>query len=77
VNGSRPAPERAALRLGLDAPPAADERAELRRIEKEILAALRDIRFGSVEIVIQDSRVVQIERREKVRLDREGIRVPR
>jgi hypothetical protein len=54
-----------------------DERAELRRVEQEILAALRDIRFGSVEIVIQDSRVVQIERREKVRLDREGSRVPR
>lgn len=68
--------ERAALRLGggADAP---SERAELRRIEQEILSALRDIRYGSVEIVIQDSRVVQIERREKVRLDREGMRVPR
>jgi hypothetical protein len=76
VNSSRPAPERA-LRLGVEAPHVSDERAELRRVEQEILAALRDIRFGSVEIVIQDSRVVQIERREKVRLDREGSRVPR
>lgn len=75
MNSSCPLPERA-LRLGVEAPQT-DERAELRRVEQEILAALRDIRFGSVEIVIQDSRVVQIERREKVRLDREGSRVPR
>ena len=54
-----------------------DVRTELRRVERELVAALRDLRFGSVEIVIQDSRVVQIERREKVRLDREGVRLPR
>ncbi len=65
------------MRHSTPAPQTLDERAELRRVEKEILAALRDLRFGSVEIVIQDSRVVQIERREKVRLDREGTRVPR
>ena len=53
------------------------EEEELRRIEREVLRGLREIRFGSVEIVIHDGRVVQIERREKVRLDREGIRVPR
>jgi hypothetical protein len=45
---------------------------ELRRIEEELRQALSAIRFGSIEIVIQDSRVVQIERREKVRFDREG-----
>jgi hypothetical protein len=39
-----------------------------RRVLKEILRALEEIRYGSVEIVIHDSRVVQIERREKVRL---------
>lgn len=37
------------------------------RVEEEILRAIRAVRFGSVEIVIHDSRVVQIERREKVR----------
>lgn len=36
----------------------------------EIARAVRQIRFGSVEIVIHDSRVVQIERREKVRFDK-------
>lgn len=35
-----------------------------------ITAALKGIRFGSVEIVIHDSRIVQIERKEKLRLDR-------
>ena len=43
---------------------------ELRRIEHELRLALSEIRYGSIEIVIQDSRVVQIERREKVRFDR-------
>ncbi len=45
---------------------------ELRRIEVELRQALSEIRFGSIEIVIQDSRVVQIERREKVRFDRQA-----
>jgi hypothetical protein len=43
---------------------------ELSRIERELRRALSEIRYGSIEIVIQDSRVVQIERREKLRLDR-------
>ncbi len=41
----------------------------------EVLARIRDaiasVRFGSVEVVIQDSRVVQIERTEKFRFDRQ------
>ena len=51
------------------------EEEELRRVEREVLRSLREIRFGSIEIVIHDGRVVQIERREKVRLDRTGLRV--
>jgi hypothetical protein len=31
---------------------------------------LKDLRFGSVEIVVHDSKIVQIERREKVRVER-------
>ncbi len=38
-------------------------------IEQKILFALKGIRYGSVEIVIHDSRIVQIERKEKVRFD--------
>ena len=34
-----------------------------------ILELVRSVRFGSVEIVIHEGRVVQVERREKLRLD--------
>ena len=35
-----------------------------------IALAIRGLRYGAVEIVIQDSRVVQIERKEKFRFDK-------
>lgn len=35
---------------------------------RQILAALAGLRFGAVEIVVHDGRIVQIERREKVRV---------
>jgi hypothetical protein len=35
-----------------------------------VLAAIRGIHFGSVEVVIHDGRIVQINRVEKVRIDR-------
>lgn len=38
--------------------------------EETVRLALKGIRFGSVEITIHDSRVVQIERKEKMRIDR-------
>ena len=40
-------------------------------IEQEILRAVRGLRYGSVEIIVHDSKVVQIERREKIRLDKD------
>ena len=36
---------------------------------KELCQALRAIRYGAIELVIHDGRVVQLERREKVRFD--------
>jgi hypothetical protein len=36
---------------------------------ERIAQAIGGLRFGSVEIVIQDGRVVQIERKERFRLD--------
>ena len=39
------------------------------RIEQTILLALKNLRFGSVEIVVHDSKVVQIERREKMSVE--------
>jgi len=37
---------------------------------RRIANAISGVRFGSVEVVIQDSRVVQIERKEKFRFDK-------
>lgn len=36
---------------------------------RELMDALRTIRFGSIELVIHEGRVVQLERRQKVRFD--------
>jgi hypothetical protein len=38
---------------------------------RELRRALLAIRYGAIEIVIHDGRVVQLERREKVRFDTE------
>ena len=38
-------------------------------IANKILLAIKDLRFGSVEVIIHDSKVVQIERKEKIRID--------
>ena len=39
---------------------------------RQIAAAIKGIRYGSVEIVIHDARVVQVERREKFRPETPG-----
>ena len=43
-----------------------------RKVEHEILRAIKGIRYGSVEVTIHDSKVIQIERKEKVRFDKDG-----
>jgi hypothetical protein len=42
----------------------------LKQVMREIVRAVRSVRYGSVEVVIQNSRVVQIERKEKFRFDK-------
>jgi len=37
-------------------------------LEARLREALRDIRFGTVTLVIQDGRVIQIDKNEKIRL---------
>lgn len=37
-------------------------------LAQQILAILQDIRFGSLEIVVHDGRVVQIDKHEKFRI---------
>lgn len=39
-------------------------------VERALNEALRTIRFGTVTLVIQDGRVIQIERNEKFRMTR-------
>jgi hypothetical protein len=38
-------------------------------VDEAILKAVRNIRFGSVEITVHDSNVVQIESKEKIRFE--------
>ncbi len=37
----------------------------------QILKALKSIRYGYVQIIVQDSKVVQIDKTEKIRFDKE------
>ena len=37
---------------------------------REIVRAIESVSYGSVEVVIHNSRIVQIERKEKLRFDR-------
>ena len=46
-------------------------------ILKKIQEAIESIKYGSVEIVIHDSKVVQIERKEKLRLQEDTQKTPR
>jgi len=39
-------------------------------IVREIVRAVQSVQYGSVEVIIQNSRVVQIERKEKFRFDK-------
>jgi hypothetical protein len=48
--------------------PAPDLQPEEAQVMRLILRAIREIRYGSVQIVIQDSKVVQIDKVEKLRL---------
>lgn len=38
-------------------------------VESEIIKAIAAIKFGSIEITIHDSKIVQIEKSEKIRFD--------
>jgi hypothetical protein len=48
---------------------AADESTS--RAIREIMRSVMSVNYGSVEIVIHNSRIVQIERKEKFRFDRD------
>ena len=43
-----------------------------KKLLSQILKVLRSIRYGYVQIIVQDSKVVQIDKTEKIRFDKEG-----
>jgi hypothetical protein len=52
--------------------PSADPRpaAEQLEHEQDVLRAIRDTSFGTIEVVVHQSRIVQITRSEKLRFER-------
>lgn len=38
-------------------------------VEQHVLDAIRSLKYGAVEVLVHDSRVVQVERTEKTRFD--------
>ena len=50
--------------------PRASRPAATADVEAEVLRAIRETHFGTVEVVIHQSRIVQITRSEKVRFER-------
>jgi hypothetical protein len=44
---------------------------ELNDVERYILNAIKDIQYGSVEVTIHDASVVQVEKSEKRRFDKQ------
>lgn len=51
--------------------------AEEQRVMRTLITALRRIRYGSVQIVVQDGRVVQIDTLEKQRINHKDVEVER
>lgn len=43
-------------------------RASHRAVEQQILNAVSSLQYGTVEITVHDSNIVQIERKEKIRI---------
>ena len=43
-----------------------------RDLERLVREALTSIRFGPVTLVVQDGRVIQVDKNEKIRLNRAG-----
>jgi hypothetical protein len=43
-----------------------------RDLERLVREALASIRFGTVSLVVQDGRVIQVDKNEKIRINRAG-----
>jgi len=45
---------------------------EISETEKEILNSIRGLKFGSVEVVVHDEKIVQMQKSEKFRFDKKA-----
>ena len=43
-----------------------------RELEKLVRESLSSIRFGTVTLIVQDGKVIQVDKNEKIRLNRHG-----
>ena len=43
-----------------------------REVERLVREALASIRFGTISLIVQDGRVIQVDKSEKIRLNRGG-----
>ena len=43
-----------------------------RELERLVRDSLQSIRFGTVSLIVQDGRVIQVDKNEKIRINRAG-----
>jgi hypothetical protein len=43
-----------------------------KELERVVRDSLQSIRFGTVSLVVQDGRVIQVDKNEKIRINRSG-----
>ena len=43
-----------------------------KELERLLRDALQSIRFGTISLVVQDGRVIQVDKNEKIRINRSG-----
>ena len=43
-----------------------------KELERLVVDALQSIRYGTVSLVVQDGRVIQVDKNEKIRINRSG-----
>ena len=43
-----------------------------KELERLVREALQSMRFGTVSLVVQDGRVIQVDKNEKIRINRSG-----
>lgn len=44
----------------------------INEVEKEILTSLRELKYGSIEVVVHDAKVVQLQKSERIRFDKKS-----